>query len=425
MSSYQNTIDKREDVEIDLIELVKMVFNHFKLVVIFVVVFSLFGLGFAFMQSEKHDITATVEIKTPTDYSSLNKYGIESYNASSVMNEMFSKELVEASIPETEDEVTYEGLMKVMSYSGISGTNYYRITVEKVGDKKIDFYTSLINNMVENTRKRIVEKYPESAEKGLALCLETYNSFLADADASSSSSSDYSSVLNSYITNRNSIQNYISIIPDALSFFQTPMPGDENKATSKAVVCIVAFLIGGVVGVITAIVIDFTDKRMYSSEKIMGFVADKLIASVPLYKDGNKIDENEFSYIESKLGGAYSRIIVTSLSDKAGKTTIAKGLGKETKAEVIDGESVVDNPDILAGGDEREALLVVLRAGKDTFTQFDKLITDLKGQNRPYYFVFNAVDVSDSNVTKYSADESYLKHVWLKESWRRFYKEHC
>lgn len=419
MSSYQNRIDKREDVEIDLIELVQMVFNHFKMVVLFVVVFFLCGLAFAFLQGEKHDITATVEIKAPANTLSLNTYGIESYNATSIINLMFSKEIVEASIPETEDKVTYDGLMKVLKYSGVTGTNYYKITVEKAEDT--DFYISLINNMVENTRNKMVEKYLKSAEKGLALCLDAYNSFLQDADASSS---DYSSVLNSYITNRNSIQNYIDAIPDAVSFLTAPVAGEENKGTSKAVICIVAFLIGGVVGVITAIVIDFTDKRMYSSEKVMGFVGDKLIASVPLYKDGGKIDENEFSYIESKLGDGYSKIIVTSLSDKAGKTTIADGLKKETKSLVVDSRSLIDNPEILSTKDEKDAILVVLRAGVDTFPQFDKLITDLKGQNSDYFFVLNAVDVSDSNVNRYADKESYFRHIWLKDSWRGFYKAH-
>ncbi len=430
MSKYQNLIDKRDEGEIDLIELISMVFNHFILAVLIVLAFTAAGVTYAMVKPEKHEVSVTVEVKAPSVSTStaktvdetssiLSKYGVNTYNAASIMSMMLSRDVIEASIP-AGSNVTYSSLMSnnSMKYTAVKDTNYYKVTVENAEDTA--FFTALLNNMVENTRAKAVETYTPSAEKGLNLCSDALDNFLKEAP---SSSSDYSSVLNSYLTEKISIQNYIDLVSSSVTVFEAPS-SSISKGTSKTMICIVAFLIGGVVAVITAIVIDFVDNRIYSSEKVMEFVGDKLISSIPLYKDGDKINRKEFSYLSSKLGGDYSSIIVTSLSDKAGKTTLSKGLKSETKSSVVDSSTLLENPEILSSNGEKDLLLVVLRAGMDNFVELDKLITDLKGQDKDYVFVLNAVDISDRNTNKYSEKESYYRHVWLKESWRGFYKAH-
>lgn len=397
-----------------------MVFNHIKMVVLFVLVFTSIGLGIAFLKPVKKDINAVIELKAPTeaDIVSLSQYGIDYYTAYSVFSRMFSREAFEAVVPQG-NTLPYDkifGDSPVITYSKVENTNYYKITAEKISEKDADFYTELISALVENTRKEIVETYTESAENGLERCNSNINELAV------SSSAGYSSELSLYLTARTRIENFLSMIPNALTWFESPAVDEKNVGTSRAAVCAVFFLIGGVIGALTAVIIDFNDDRIYSSDKLIEFLGDDLAASVPLYKDKSRISHMEYEYISSKLDGA-KNIIVTSLSPRAGKTTIASGLESAMKdSSVTDGDSVTLMPEILKSAKNGCLVLVVLRAGVDTFVKMDKLICDFKVQGIKYAFVFNGVEKSDKDVNIYSSLDDYEKHIWIKESWREFYK---
>ncbi len=421
MYNYQNSKSKKRNNTIDLLEIVYMLFNHFKMIVIFVLVFTALGLGVAFMQPEKHNINAVIELKAPTetDIASLSKYGIDYYSAYSVFSRMFSRESFEAVVPEN-NTLTYDkifGDSPVITYSRVENTNYYKITAKKISEKDVDFYTELISSLVENAKKEIVSTYKESAEKGLERCNSNINEL-----AGSSSTAGYSSELSLYLTARTGIENFLSMIPNALTWFEAPTVDEKNVGTSKVELGAIFFLIGGVIGALTAVIIDFSDNRIYSSDKLIEFLGDDLVASVPLYKDKDRISNMEYEYISSKLDGT-KNILVTSLSPRAGKTTIASGLESVMKgSSVTDGDSITRMPEILKSAKDNDLVLVVLRAGVDTYVKMDKLISDFKVQGIKYAFVFNSVERSDKDVNIYSSLNDYEKHIWLKESWREFYK---
>ena len=428
MYNYQNNKSKKDTTEIDLLEVVGMLFNHFKMIVIFVLVFSVVGVGVALLQPRKHNITAIVELKTPTDTGSLAKYGIEYYTASKVFSKMFSRESFEAAIPENDKEITYDKLQlgdeAVFSYGNISGTDYYTITARKISEKDSDFYIAIINALVLSAQKDIVATYTESAQEGLVVCADTQTSYMKEMeDMPSTMEASYSSIINSFVSNRLAIEYYISIIPDALTWYQSPVIAEKNEGSSKATICIIFFLVGGVLGALIGIVMDFMDNRIYSSDKLIEFLGDDLVASIPLYKDKNKISKLEYTYIASKLDGR-KNILVTSLSEKAGKTTIATGLeGAIEGAAVTDGSTISTTPELLKSAKGNDLVLVVLRAGVDSLIKMDKLISDLKVQGIKYAFVFNCVEKSDKDCHIYSDIEDYEKHVRLKESWKKFYSE--
>lgn len=448
MYNYQNNKKRKDCEEIDLLEVIGMVFNHFRMIVVFVIVFSLIGVGIALLQPRKHDITAIVELKTPGDYAgALSKYGVEYYTASTVFNKMFSRENLEAAIPENDKELNYDKLMlgsePVFSYGNISGTNYYKITASKISEKESDFYIAIINALVKSAQDDIVSTYTTPAEEGLKAVVSALDQFVSEINTTSLTSgttstvddssaledgssvttttSDYSSVLNSYLSNKIAIENYISMIPNALTWFEHPVVGEKNKGTSKATMCIIFFLVGGVSGALIGIVIDFMDNRIYSSDKLIEFLSDDLLSSIPLYKDSAKISPLEYTYISSKIDGRKS-ILVTSLSSGAGKTTLVNGLRGKVDAEIIDGKTISTTPELLKSARNNDLLVIVLRAGVDTYIAMDKLISDLKVQGINYAFVFNGVEAGDKDVNIYADRKDYEKHTWLKESRRRFYK---
>ena len=79
------------------------------------------------------------------------------------------------------------------------------------------------------------------------------------------------------------------------------------------------------------------------------------------------------------------------------------------------------NPEVFESIKSADYVLIVLRAGIDTFTSLDKLITDLKLTGTDYGFILNAVDISDKNAIRYASDDAYIKHRWLLDSWSKIY----
>lgn len=416
MSTYQNSINKDNDEEIDLIELVKMIFNHFIMVLSIVVIFSAIGVAVALLMPEKHDINAIIEIKAPYDSSALKRYGIDSYSYDDVMKKMFTETSMMKALAKTDKEVSAKSLLNTIKYTNIPSTNYYKISFDKATDTA--FYVELINNLVKDAGEEIKTKYTKPAEEGLKLAINELADFRKEF--SDYITSDFFSGVNMYLAHESAINYFISIIPEAVTYVEEPIVSEENTGFGKAKLCIIFFFIGGIVGVLSAWCIDFSDKRIYNSEKLRELTGDKLVASIPLYKDSNAISPLEYSYIATKLNNP-SSILITSLSSKAGKSTIAKGLNKELSGVIIDAPSISKTPEALVESKNNDIVLIVIRAGVDTFSKLDKLITDLKTQGDNYMFILNAVEYSDKNVNLYSSKDNYIKHKWLKESWKHYY----
>ncbi len=423
MSSYQNMTQCNDEDEISIAELFQMVFNHFFMIVGIVLLFCVLGVCCAlFLVPDKHDVEAAVYIRPVTGTSTLSKYGIEYYSAASIVYNMLSKSSLESVIPSGSD-VKITDLEKTLSCNNIKNTDYWVISASDTKDS--DFYVSLISSLVD---KQILglSSYRKSAASGrsrIESAIAELNRMLSSAEGNEervSISDRIASAENELMI----VDNYINALDSAITWTEMPVIDEENTGTSKAMVCIAFFLVGGVIGVAVAWIIDFSDKHIYSSSKLLSFIdSRKLLSSVPLYRDSSAISPLEFSYISSKISPDHKNIIVTSVSDKAGKSLIADGLRSSSiGAAVTEAESVTADPAVFDQIKSADYALIVLRAGIDTFISLDKLISDLNLTSTDYGFVFNCVDVSDRNTNRYKAEDAYIKHKWLTESWHKFYK---
>ena len=422
MSDYQNIVQRNDEDEISIIELFQMVFNHFFMIVGIVLVFSIIGVASALLfVPEKHNVEASIEIKSPIGTGTLSKYGIEFYSANSIMYTMFSKSSLESAIPDG-TEVEYSNIVKPLKYENVKNTSSWTITASEVRDTEL--YISMINTIVEKQIEAL-DYYKRSAERGRTLVEDRINEFNVTL-SSLDGDEQRRIVVDSLITAKSDLQiinSYIDSLSSVVIWNEKPVAGDENVGTSKAMVCIVFFLAGGVIGVLAAWIIDFSDKHIYNSEKLLPFCngGGKLLSSIPLHKNPEEISSSEFAYIKSKISPDYKNIVVTSITPKAGKTMIADGLKKETSADVYDAASISTKPEVFERIKNSDYALIILRAGIDTFTSLDKLITDLKLAGTDYGFILNAVDISDKNASRYASDDAYIKHRWLLDSWYRFY----
>ncbi len=429
-NSAENEYLYDDDDEITLGELFGHLFDHFRLIVVITLIFSLIGVGYALMQSKEYEVSATVRISEPYGTSVIREYGGRYFTVSDELYELFSRENIEKAIKNTptekpDAEPTYEDINESLRYSSISGTDNYRIYVEKTSDT--GYWTAFINNLVNNRVDTESERYLTDAETVKALIedrIADYNELLSTP----SSDGELKSTLDTITALKNSlraVEVYINTLDSSFEWVTEPVVGTKNQGTSKALICIIFFLAGGVVGVITALCVGFGDKRVYSSKTLKKRGGGKLIFSIPLYKNADYIDRREFEYIAAKLNLEEDKTVaLVSLSPKAGNLTIEKGLKGVTKAEIKNLGIAYDNPSTLSLLKDYSYVLIVLRAGIDDTVHIEKITEDLESMGiKNYGFVLNAVDVSDRNVTRYIPKEKYSHHIWLLQSWKGYYRK--
>lgn len=427
MPDYTYEEEYYDDDEISLSELFGHIFDRFKMIVIITVIFSIVGVGVALMQTRQYEVNAVIQVKDPYGTGVVNKYGGKYFYSSEVLYEMFSKVNIKKAIANTpsEKEIKYKDITKTISHSNISGTNNYSISVAKTSDT--DYYILFINNLVNQVKSQVSSTYLKDAQTVKEIIEERILNYTNDL-ANTTDDIEKKSLLDT-ITNlkeeSRALDIYIENLDSSIVWVMEPVKGEDNVGTSKALVCICFFLCGGVIGVILSLVLGFSDKRIYKTDSLKKIVNDKVLSSIPLYNDAKAIDEREFKYIAEKLSlNEGDTLVITSLSDKAGKATIVEGLKKETKAKITNLGVIRETPEEYSSIKDAKYTLVVLRAGIDDSIKLEKLIDDLKLIGiKDYGFVFNCVGVTDKNVIKYLNDNNYKKHKWLIETWKSYYKK--
>ena len=435
MSEYSNnsSIENEyyyDDDEITLGELFGHVFDRFMLIVIITLAFSAIGVVYALMQPKQYSVTATVNISAPSGSDVVKEYGGKTFSAAEQVYELFSQSNIENAIAETPTDdpkavIIYEDIEENLQYENVKNTNVYKIYVTKTADT--DYWTAFITNLVNARLDKVAETYLSEAET----VKKTIEDSIADNEAllpSNTSDVDRKSILDKITELKEKLRTvevYIDSLDSSFKWVTEPVVGTKNQATSRALICIIFFLCGGVVGVITALALGFSDKHVYSSKSLKKIVDGKLIASIPLYKDSKDIDKREFEYITSKLNLTDDKTLsMISLNPKAGNITVEKGLKTVTKADITNLGIVADNPESLSKLSDKDYTLVILRAGIDDSIKVEKLMEDLKTVGLDNYgFVLNCVDVSDRNVTVYLKKDEYKHHKWLLESWKLYYRK--
>ena len=427
MPDYTYEEEYYDDDEITLSELFGNIFDRFKMIVIITLIFSVIGVGVALLLPRQYEVSSVIQVKDPYGAGIVNKYGGKYFSSSEALYEMFSKTNIEKAIANTpsENEVKYKNITEAISHSNISGTCNYSISVAKTSDT--DYYILFINNLVNQIKNKVSSTYLKDAQAVKEIFedrIQNYTNDLANTTDDIEKKSLLDTITNLKEESR-ALDIYINDLDSSIVWVMEPVKGEDNVGTSKALVCICFFLCGGVIGVILSLVLGFSDKHIYKTETLKKIGDDKTISSIPLYLDANKIDEREFKYIAEKLSlNEDDTLVITSLSEKAGKATIEEGLKKETKAKITNLGVIRETPEEYSSIKNAKYTLIVLRAGIDDSIKLEKLIDDLKLIGvKDYGFVLNCVDVTDKNVIKYISDNKYKKHKWLIETWKSYYKK--
>lgn len=419
-----------QDDELYLSDLFKIVFNHFLMIAIFALSFAIIAFGFASLKPDKRDISVTVQIKTPSANSTISSYGYDYYTGDSLNYAITARDNLTYALNNTERpeklmKAKLDDIKKNISSETVPGAlSYYKYLV--AGTEYPEFYINLISTAIDNINQYAKElsenSYSLTKEQiTRAIATERSNTYTDSIDIRNQAERirQLQNELLRLEVYKESTENPIIAVETYIS--------EDTVGTSKLVIAIVAFILGGVVGVIIAFSIDLTDKRIYNAKQLYRLYSkDDVVANIALYKNGLKDSSKDIQYIAEKIKDKGNNILVTSISEKAGKTTIATGLGKNLPSDyhLIDGDRINNNPDMLSKAADSDCTIVVLKAGFDSSIDTNKALRDLLTVNaKNIYLVLNGIEYSDKELTLFEDKSEYQRHIWLLETWRNFYKK--
>lgn len=431
--------DYRND-EIDLILLARKMLSYKTLMVAFLVIGIVVSVIWGvFFHKASVDLSVSYIPKVFTDTATSNSdlpspslsdmYGIKYLNPEELVSSLVHTKTAEAFLTEKgidKDEISPKGFLNPITVKYDKGI--ISITLEKVGEDKVDLYKEYISYCME--------AYNEEFRTNTASLLEKAREDITE-ELSTVENAKYADV-NSNVSNYSygiTLKDRIKVIDNQLSDIKDGAVRvysdyEEEKSSGRlkgtAIIILVALVIGAGIDVLLSL----TDPHIYFSEEMTNIpsLGKKILSSIPLYgKDG--ISDKEYLYILSKLPDDISSISVSEISPFSGAEEISKGLERiSSKVNVKYSGSLIKDGDILKEAKDFDVNLVVLRAGIDTINQVWNIVRDytIKGLEN-YYFILYGLEPTDKAVTLFEDKSRYIKYPFysfrtLRQHYMKYYK---
>ena len=374
--------------------------------------------------SDSMSSTSTSSTSTLSDM-----YGIKYLNPEELVSSLVHTKTAEAFLTEKgidKDEISPKGFLNPITVKYDKGI--ISITLEKVGEDKVDLYKEYISYCME--------AYNEEFRTNTASLLEKAREDITE-ELSTVENAKYADV-NSNVSNYSygiTLKDRIKVIDNQLSDIKDGAVRvysdyEEEKSSGRlkgtAIIILVALVIGAGIDFLLA----FTDSHIYFSDDMTNIpsLEKKILSSIPLYgKEG--ISDKEYLSILSKLPDDISSISVSEISPFSGAEEISKGLERiSSKVNVKYSGSLIKDGDILKEAMDFDVNLVVLRAGIDTINQVRNIVRDytIKGLDN-YYFILFGLDPTDKAVTLFEDKSRYIKYPFysfrtLRQHYTKYYE---
>ena len=420
--------DYRND-EIDLILLARKMLSYKTLMVAFLVLGIVASIIWGvFFYKASVDLSVSYVPKVFSDSTLSSKYGVKYVTPDELVSSIIHTNTAEAFLSEKgiEEEISPKGFLKPITVKYDKGI--ISITLEKVGEDKVDLYKEYISYCMEayneefrTNTSSLLEKARETITEELST---VENAKYADENVNASNYS-YSITLKDRIK---VIDYQLSEIKEGA--IRVYSDYEEEEASGRLIRAAIIILVALVIGAGIDVLLSLTDPHIYFSDDMTNIpsLGKKILSSIPLYgKEG--ISDKEYLSILSKLPDDISSISVSEISPFSGAEEISKGLEKiSSKVNVKYSGSLIKDGDILKEAKDFDVNLVVLRAGIDTINQVRNIVRDytIKGLDN-YYFILYGLEPTDKAVTLFEDKSRYIKYPFysfrtLREHYTKYYK---
>ena len=302
--------DYRND-EIDLILLARKMLSYKTLMVAFLVIGMVASVIWGvFFYKASVDLSVSYVPKVFSDSTLSSKYGVKYVTPEELVSSIIHTNTAEAFLSEKgiEEEISPKGFLKPITVKYDKGI--ISITLEKVGEDKVDLYKEYISYCMEAYNEEFrtnTASLLEKAREAITEELSTVeNTKYADENVNESNYS-YGITLKDRIK---VIDNQLSDIKEGAIRVYSDYEEEKSSGRLKgaAIIILVALVIGAGIDVLLSL----TDPHIYFSDDMTNIpsLGKKILSSIPLYgKEG--ISDKEYLSILSKLPDDISSISVS------------------------------------------------------------------------------------------------------------------
>ena len=369
------------------------VWSRLPFIIMCAVIAAIIFLGFVLCTPEKYPVNASVKVNRIE--------GIKNFGLEELCYFLKNDGLLEQFADENHD---INAIKRNLSVTVNQKTGYIEFKVNKTKDPV--FWFNVINSSVVKINNIAHEKYHNLAE----IELNKLNNDINKIKETSFNQED-KTIYNELIIQKSSLENQLDNFEDALSFVNTPRIG-EKVSKGKGTMIVLGTIIGGIIGIICSLIIDFNNKKVELSNDL-NFLSNKdnLIITIPEYKNPIDFDARHCIYINSLMKEKDENILVTSLSNNVGVNTIVKGLklaNKNNDKTIISKGSLKNNPSLFESLNNIDRIVIVLRKNVDNTTEIKTLQNSLDYLGfHSITYVLNFASRNDANAIKYLPDNKY------------------
>ena len=400
-----------DEISINLKDLFLSITGRIKVILTSFAVCLLIATVFALITPDKYEIEGTIIIKPET----LTSSKINNVYSSSFYNEFTKKNsLMDAAEPLPQKNYSEKFDYICENLDIIHDSTKNEITFHVKSTSNPDYFISLITNLINNASVQIMNDTLQSIDYAL---IELSN-IEKNITEKLNNTTNAASILNMdifSITEEINIANQYKnkITTDGFSFYEFSGNLHTEKITpafTSIVFWIIVCFIGVFIGIIIAFVQALTDDHIYKIHDIMETIDNNSVSAcegLPYFESNNSIDARNLSLFALKIDNNVKKIIVTSINDKAGKTTVIKCLNSilntnSNNIEFIEKPSLLKDLNINLNEAESKdtAIILVLNAGIDTKTNLGLILEYLNNLNKNVYLILNFAQANDSRIIK-------------------------
>ena len=398
---------RNNDIEFSLVDLLSNVCGKAIMIISLAIAFASISILLGFISSHKYNISLSIQLPT------VNTSVYTPYDFNYFYSLFVSKEMIETTYQEVTGEhelakdinkhisISYSGNTMHLSAPKTSEPDKYTEFLSLLIDKALDIYKENNRIYIDKEIKLLEEEVEYLNSQNNLDAIETAELIktISESNLTIHRMNEFKDKLDDDII----YVNHLSI--------------DDIPSSFHSLKMIVIFgILGGFIGVCIAIVMALLDKHNYKSVTLLNCLNDEndFIGAIPAYKKDKKINDNYFRYLLKQIPEDYSKVYLSSISDKAGVNTITEGFkaaAKEANSpiQIENRPSIMSNPLDSLKIDATSMMILVIKAGEDTYDNISIISNDLMKRNVRTAYILNFADPTDRNVIRFESNDNTLK----------------
>ena len=404
-------------------DIFKSVSKRIDLIVFTTIITMLLSFIFIAIKPTKYNIVHTVKINETDNPGTIDRYNLKTLGFDEFYYSLISENSIRTAYKEATGEEKPEEFYINISLDG--GPRYITFSKENIDDPEL--YKKIITILLENELNHYIVDVNATID------------VINNIDRKITEISTYIDNTNNTINNEILISNVFQLKEDKAKL-QHYLDTRNNMTipindflidpikTGKLIPLIFGCMWGVCIGILITIILMLKDKHIYTSEELQEIIDDSsFIGVIPFFKSHQfSGDALSLSYISSYIGNLGNNILITSISEYSGKSSLVKKLEND---DSMNNKSINELPALNISAipsskiDNNTDVIVLVAAGRNTLDEVNLINKEFIKNKVKCHYILNLV-TADDNQLLHNNTANDIYSIGNFTAYAKFYKKH-